>query len=155
MGAWEDRVVGKVVRQPFRSYVSGPRSREISKRTHTHTNTHVRVHEHTYTPTHIHTCTQMHAPIYLCTHIYTPRQCVRTHTHTHTHFCPLRPSSPGCTEQGPRPVCGNSTASFPGCREGTRKAIPLQTGLRTLQNQCSAAPAFPGPLPLRTQPLLS
>ena len=102
MGAWEDRVVGKVVRQPFRSYVSGPRSREISKRTHTHTNTHVRVHEHTYTPTHIHTCTQMHAPIYLCTHIYTPRQCVRTHTHTHTHtFAPCVPARQAAQSRDP------------------------------------------------------
>lgn len=138
-GAWEDRVVGKVARQPFRSYVSGPRSREISKHTRTRTNT--RTQAFTYPHTHVHT----HA----CTHIHTPRRC--THTHTSSPCIPARQAAQSRdTVRFVETVPPLSQDAVKGS-EG-RFLCKLASG--HCKTQCLAAPAFPGPLPLPMQPLL-
>lgn len=150
MGAWEGRVVDKVVRQPFGGHVSGPWSCEINiihihAHVCKHTARHMTIPTHVHAFMHVHKCTSPYTYKYTCTRIHT-QYSAHTHAPTQAHrlFFPLHPSLPGCTEQVRSPGCGNGISSFPGYHQGTRKAIPLQTGLRTLQKQSCTAPAFLG-----------
>lgn len=136
----EDRVVGKVVRPPFRSHVSKPWSCEIS-------NTHTRTCMHTHTCAHhTQTCIHRHA------HPHDVHPCP-PHTYTHTHMYTHAPCLciPACQAARSRPSWE--------CYEGTRKAshldVPLQSMPRTPQTPHSAAPGFPALIPGLMQPLPS